>query len=261
MPPTRCKVRKLSRPALVKIDTRQHRMFRPMQKLTGGVIGHSFIKNIIRYVEREIHDRGWAAEIKAGKRGKGASTAEILELDWHYDLVFMQKSYWFGGDEWQTAVNIVLAGKTDVLLINIGSNDICDIIRNFHNSAGDRLRVESLVTRIVQDGCKFRDVHGVRVVKFMSVLKRVARTRNNRDRFTKCMGYFNDELRRQCGRERGLYAVNVEGFACRPDGSAMEVEDWSPDGSHPGIDFSHPSFQKYYQEVRGAMNEAVPLFE
>ena len=41
----------------------------------------------------------------------------------------------------------------------------------------------------------------------------------------------------------------------------MAVEDWLPDGAHPGLDFYHPSFQKYYQEVRRALNEAIPLFE
>ena len=75
------------------------------------------------------------------------------------------------------------------------------------------------------------------------------------------MGRFNDELHGGADRERGIYYEHVQGFDCHPDGSIMAVEDWAPDGAHPGgYDFNSPAFNKYYQVVRGALTAAIPLY-
>ena len=92
----------------------------------------------------------------------------------------------------------------------------------------------------------------------MSVLKREAKSENWQRRFIKNMGRFNDELNRYVDDEPRMEVKNVEGFDCRPDGTAMQVGEWSPDGSHPGTNYSHPSFRKYLQEVRAAFFNSVP---
>ena len=94
-------------------------------------------------------------------------------------------------------------------------------IRNFPDGEHDRDMVESLAGRIVNAGKKCCDENGVPYIKFMSILRRVARTQNNRERFTRCMGYFNDEVRRQCDYEPGLLFKPVDGFACHLDGSTI----------------------------------------
>ncbi len=85
MPPVRAKKFAKSSRSLVKIDTRQHRMFWRTDKKVGAVLGHSFIKNIMNFVEHE-KDR----KQDGRHRGSGSANAEIMELDWHYSLVFMQ---------------------------------------------------------------------------------------------------------------------------------------------------------------------------
>ena len=67
------------------------------------------------------------------------------------------------------------------------------------------------------------------------------------------MSWYNDEPNRQVRFKHGLSVKNVTGFECHPDGTVMTVEEWSPDGAHPGRDFSHPSFNEFYQELRATM--------
>ena len=74
------------------------------------------------------------------------------------------------------------------------------------------------------------------------------------------MVWFNDELIRRTTPVHGLSVHNVTGFNCHPDGTAMSVEEWFMDGSHPGRDFSHPSFNKYFQEVRSAMYRTIAKY-
>ncbi len=92
----------------------------------------------------------------------------------------------------------------------------------------------------------------------MSVLPRTAGYPGPPERFNKLRDRFNDELHRLADYCPGIYVKDVAGFSFAPDETPLHVSDWSPDGSHPGRNSSHPSFMKYLQEIRAALNSSVP---
>ena len=92
----------------------------------------------------------------------------------------------------------------------------------------------------------------------MSCLRRTAKKAEFEKRFTSMMGRFNDGINRFADYEPRIWVKNVEGFDCHEDGRAMKVEDWSPDGAHPGTNIKHRSFRKYLGEVRAALYNAYP---
>ena len=81
MPPIHSKYRKARPSYLVKIDTRKVRMFKRGIPKFGVVIGHSFIKNVKRYVEAKMAERNILDEVQSGARRLNSTTAEIMDLD------------------------------------------------------------------------------------------------------------------------------------------------------------------------------------
>ena len=130
-------------------------MFKHMDKIVGVVVGHSFVKNVIKYIDRERH------RCKMANCSESGATAEILDLSMQFSLIFMRWAYLFEDDHWNLALCIVLAGRPEVMVWNIGSNDICDIIRNFPDEEHNQDMVESLVMRVVNAAKKCRDENGV----------------------------------------------------------------------------------------------------
>ncbi len=264
MPPVYAKYRKPKRSYLVKIDTRKERMFKRDIPKFGAVVGHSFIKNIKRYVDSKMIERGIFDEVQSGVRRLNSSTAEMMELDILFAGMVLEWAYVFETDAWRRAMRIVLASRPEILVVNMGSNEICNIIRaSPHDDSADLRHVENLVEDIGKAARAWRDDHGISVIVFMSVLKRKSGYPATLDRFVKMMGRFNDELHRLTDKEPNMHYKHVEGFDCWPDGSTLAVEDWAPDGAHPGWkkgdNFQSPAFQKFYQEVRSALTQSIPL--
>ncbi len=263
MPPIYAKYRKPKRSYLVKIDTRKHRMFKRDIPKFAAVVGHSFIKNVKRYVESKMVDRGIFHEVQSGARRLNSSTAEVMDLDILFAGIVLEWAYVFDTEEWKKAMRIVMASRPEILVVNIGSNEICNIIRaSPGDDSADVQNVVDLVDSIGKAARGWRDDHGISVIVFMSVLQRTKGYPANFDRFKKLMGRFNDELHRLTDGERGMVYKHVEGFDCWPDGSPLAVEDWAPDGAHPGWrkgdNFESPAFQKFYQEVRSALTQSIP---
>ena len=263
MPPVYTKLRRRPSSALVKIDTRGQRMFKRQMRRFGGILGHSYVKNIGRYVEFLMEKEGLMDKVRQGKRRRNECTAEVMKLQWLFAGIRIEWAYLFQDDRWKSSVRIMLAARPETLVVNIGSNDLCNIIRKYPNTELNDLReVEELARTILVAARDWRDNHGVEVITFMSVLRRISGYPATERRFTKLMGRFNDEMRRGIDLEVGFVFKPVEGFDCRPDGTALTVEEWSRDGAHPGgerWDFEHPAFRKYYNEVRGALSATIPM--
>ncbi len=259
MPPVRRKYWRNRSSNIVTVNTRRQSFFQPTVRKFGAIIGHSFIKNVIEYVRDRLIVKGEWADVTSGRVWEAVKFAKELRLDNLFAAVSLQWAYLFEDDCWKKCIGLILAATPQILVVNIGSNDLCEIMRKAPNDkSGDKMAVESLVKRLIIAGCEWRDKHGVQVVVYMSVLRRTAHCTKRYDRFIRNMGRFNDEMNRYCDDEPGLVMKNVEGFDCHPDGTAMAVEDWSPDGAHPGKKGDDESFHKYLQELRAALHNSVP---
>ena len=236
-------------------------MFKAAPRRCGALIGHSYVKNILRYVDSEFAKEGILEAIDSGEKSRGRNTARVMSLNELFYTVTIDWAYLFESPEWIDAIDMALSGQPEILVVNMASNDLCEILRKFpQTNEHDKPEATALANRMMTAAIDWRDNHGVQCTVFLSVLKRVAGTCRKAERFTKLMDTFNDTLRRRCDFAPGISFKPVEGFDCFPDGAPMAVEDWSNDGAHPGRDFSHPSFVKYYQEVRAAFFGAIPQF-
>ena len=77
----------------------------------GAILGHSFIKNIKRYVHGEIRQRGKWQEVSSGEIWEPVITAEIMKLDDHYLSIDLQWAYTYACKEWKWAVQSIMAGS------------------------------------------------------------------------------------------------------------------------------------------------------
>ncbi len=259
MPAIYSRPRRKKTSSLVQLSSQDPGITPGYSRKFGAVIGHSFVKNIKRYVRGRLAETGKWQRIQTDELWEPAQIPEVLRLDKLFAAVAIRWAYLFESPEWNWELGLILAASPQILCVNIGSNDICNIMRASPNdSSGDKRAISALVKRLVVAACEWRDGHNVNQIIFMSVLRRVSGYKATEYRFTRNMGWFNDELNRWIDFEPGMTVKNVKGFDCHPDGSAMRVEDWSPDGAHPGTNFEHESFRKYLQEIHAALFSAVP---
>ena len=170
-----------------------------------------------------------------------------MQLNELFFTVTIDWAYLFESPEWVHAVDMAMSGRPEILVVNMVSNDLCEVIRKFpHTNEHAKPETLALVNWMIKVAREWRDVNGVQCIIFLSVLRHGASTRRKEDRFTSMIGTFNDTMRRKCDFEQGISFKFVEGFDCFPDGAPMSVEDWSDDGAHPERDFSHPSFVNYF---------------
>ena len=210
------------------MDTHSVRVFKKRSKKIAGVIGHSFIKRIKHHCTDSIKQMGFWQPYMEGRITRSLLDAHALQLDNLFSDIAVEWVYVFGTPEWRAAVNRMLEATPEIVVVNMGTNDLCNIIRTGTGNP------QQLAADMVAEAKYWRAHHGVETVVFMSVLRREAGYVGTPYTFTKLMGRFNDELARMTEAEPGLWLHHVEGFDCRTDGTSMPVSEWSRDKSHLG---------------------------
>ena len=105
--------------SLVTIRPKQVKDHGVTVKVSAGLAGHSFVKNIMRHVDWYIWKEGRQPEVDSGKVWWAELAADAIKVQRLYYSVMMKWAYLYYSDDWSRAVNLVLAARPYTLVLNM----------------------------------------------------------------------------------------------------------------------------------------------
>ena len=207
------------------------------QRLKAAFIGHSFVKR--------FHNVLFAEKLPG--KSMSLSMPTILNVDDHYSYI---RVYGRSGAKLKDLISLIdKVGKAhpDVLVIDIGTNDICD----------RECDVRELVRRLMILAEYAQIGHGVRAVYFCNVLNRGRCREVSQSVFSDRKILFNDLMQESCESRDFVDFHKFSGFWKDSEGRPLEIKMWSADLIHPGPSPKSHGFRKYRRSIRKCMLKAV----
>ena len=97
----------------------------------------------------------------------------IKNINRLYDAISISWAYLIDSDEWMDALRFVLSGNVHVLVVNIGSNELCQIIRETpKDSSRDLQKVDALVEYLIHAAIGWKSRGQAKVTVFVTIIKR-----------------------------------------------------------------------------------------
>ena len=233
------------------MNTREIDMYVRQRRKTAMIIGHSFIKDLQAYLEWSAKEDGFKPAIDAGYLWQGSYNANKLRLNRRYHYIGTLWAYLWESPEMEYVLWKVKQIGPDTLLINIGSNEICEVLRNYAYYGDIGRFVDILVAR----ARRLRDEGGVSNITFLTAIKRGASYPGTKVDFERHMTAFNSALCDKVSMERRMRIHKVIGF------TAPEPHHWSKDKMHPMRDWESPACERYIREIRAGLYHAVAAIQ
>ena len=209
-------------------------MTRGGRRLRACVIGHSFVR---RLRETIAHKAG-RDDVRAAPR--------ILRVDDTFEEIYVLGKSGYTLSEIRNDVFYAGDLRPDVVLINCGSNDLCDA----------KCDVDAVANGLISFANLLRVSFTVSVVVIMGVVRR-DRCRNvSPEMFEERAYRLNGLLQRRTSRMTGIIFEPMRGFWRCPDGVySLPVTAWSRDGIHPQL--STTGNDKYKRNMRRCLLSAA----
>ena len=200
-------------------------------ELTACVIGHSWVRRLGVKVCGRSRNEARAAR----------NAARSMRLDATYSQIHVMGKAGYLVTEIRK--DIFKAGQMspDVVVINCGSNDLCDY----------RCDPSKVANALVSYAKLLRLSYHVRYVVLLSIVRRKRCRRATQDQFWDRAYEVNKLLGSMTQNTAGIDFVVLKGFSKCPDGkTVLPVDDWSGDGIHPDDD---EGGKKYLRNIRGCL--------
>ena len=197
---------------------------------SGAILGHSFVHRL-------------ASAIKA-QHGTDMTVREAapiyFRVDDIYDSIIVEGIS--GGKIGDLIYSInKLPQGLDVVMLNVGSNDMC-VLANDPQSAADKL---------LSLGNYLQCSYKVKLVIFCSIIPRDRCREVSRGMCMDRAEQFNRVLFEKCAGHEGRMYLSFKGFWRDTDKiSPLPVSAWSADGIHPGPAVNSAGFRKYWRNIR-----------
>ncbi len=187
----------------VKINTRENHMFKNSYTQTAMVVGHSYVKRVKCYTKRCAEEVGVQEAIQASYTWQEKYNVNHSKLGDLFHYIGFMWAYVLSSVQMARVMQCLEVCKPNILILNIGSNDICDIMA----FGGD---VEELVENMVQKGRHLRDNCNVGCITYMTCLRRVKGFLGSQDQFEDLMKTFNEKLVEKVSPERCMRVHRVK---------------------------------------------------
>ena len=196
-------------------------------RFTACILGHSFVRRLHDAIACEDHDVAHRAP-------------DSLRVDRLFSRIdiFGRSGYTVS----ELRHDVLAAGqqRPDLVIINCGSNDLCQ----------ERCDVEQVARELMSYADYLRISFGVRLVMLMGVIWRTRCHGVSSFVFSARAAELNRRPRDMSENRRGVLYMNMRGF-WSPDGSSeLPVSAYSSDGIHPGPDPTTHGFRKYRRNIR-----------
>ena len=233
------------------VNTREIDMFVKRPRKVAMVIGHSFIKDLQAYLQWAAGVDGFQPAIEANYLWQGTFNANKLRLNIRYSYVGTLWAYLWESPQMEYVLWKVKKIAPDTVLINIGSNEICEVMRNYAYQ-GDIVKFVYILVararRLIHEG-------QVSNITFMTFIKRGAGYPGRLSDFEWYMNAFNSALTDRVSYERRMRVHKVIGF------TELDPWQWAEDKMHPLRDWESPAFDRYIREIRAALYHAVAAIQ
>ena len=123
----------------------------------GALIGHSFIRNISRYCRDQITLKDRWTDIQLGRVTENELNAQILRVNDHYLSIDIEWVYLYDSPEWHDAVRYLLAMDRDTAIVNMGSNNLCEIIRATQDDSEDAAKARNLAGKMITEAVHWQN--------------------------------------------------------------------------------------------------------
>lgn len=198
--------------------------------LNACIIGHSFVKRLNSCLSTQAN----------GARDVALEVPRILRLNKLYNRIQL-----FGHNGYtvpQLRQQVLAAGRQspDVVVINCGSNDICDV----------DCKPEDIANALVAYANLLTDSFGVKRVVIVGVIRRERCRGITAEEFSRRAHELNGVLKAVLANDNKVKFCQLRGFWRTQGGEQLDVASYSRDGIHPGPSYDSVGFMKYQNNVR-----------
>jgi hypothetical protein len=210
------------------------------RKFSACVIGHSYVRRLGDALSSEVKH----------KEELCRETPRLLRVDFQFERIefFGHNGHLLS----EMRQQVISAGRTrpDLVIINCGSNDLCEINCDLH-----------VIAKGIFSYANFLIISfGVKCVNIIGVLRRDRCRHISAQDFHKRSFALNGLLKSMAATEAKIIFTQMRGFWRTEDGEQLAVTTWSDDGIHPGRSVNSRGFKKYRNNIRRALlNSATHL--
>ena len=124
------------------------------------------MRNTDRFCKSENGPGGLQQRVSSGAIMQGQANVTHFQLNNHFSTIEFSWSPTYGSKEWWKVIQQLTQVGPDILIYNIGSNEICQLIEQGEDD------VTSLALEFLSAARMARDLVSITTIKFMSVIKR-----------------------------------------------------------------------------------------
>ena len=220
--------------------------------LRAMIIGHENVANLEWFSYSKTTVEGLANHVARGFVHQENLNAKWLDIDILYRDVFYEylpKALDEARDSVEDRVEELMP---NVVILDVISNDLAEL--------GDERTPNDVAAAVFDLGYRLKVKYGVQVVDIFSCLRRTAELDCSPSDFKKRIKDCHAAIRVPCSYNFNVDFVKLSGFERLRQRRRLEmpVAYFSENGKVPGPDFNSFGFEKYRQNVRQALQSAVP---
>ena len=207
------------------------------------LVGHSFIR---RFRDYHLPYHAGGHDILQPNAVRAAQLSDALNLEHHVEGVHTYADNVVMADDLTHSIPLIRAVRPNIVLMDIGSNDLANLHMTDHFSSLD------LATRVFDIAKQYNEQRSVPMVIINSILPRSNNIACMADVFLRNAEHYNNVVSNYCdkkkiiyNKQRGFHFMEIQGQQV-----SHPVSSWSKDGIHCDIP---QSMAQYTQRLRRAI--------
>ena len=188
--------------------------------LRACIIGHSFVRRLGNDLERE--------GVGSRRRYSPCSAASQMVMAGLYSRIYIYGNEAYTLEQLESSIRTAARLNPDVVLLNVGSNDI----------TSPRCNVEKLAIDLVAVAKRLQKEYRVKYVAILGIAPRTKWKCKHVsvDMFDERAYRLNELLKASVKHTQGIVYAAMKGFHHDQEGNPLPVNTWSDDGIHPAAD-------------------------